>query len=227
MKMHKCFWHSIALMLCAITVGCAGFRGGWESAAYVGDAPAAEHAGPESGKGAGKAELALPGLKLQVSLDNRLRTYDTQIFFGLPLSVDPRHAYPKNHRPGGTRVFVTAMPQADTFVFRPQLALLMIGGQRYAAARGYEFGMWDTSKAPWRRVESGGKWEHRDVGAELALANAGIRYFLSLDFDVPTPSPESPDIALDLSEALKDATAANPPLPLIRFAPVRWKEGYT
>lgn len=214
---------SIILVACAMATGCAGFRGGWESAAYVGDAPAAAHAEPQPGK----VELALPGLKLQVSMDNRLRTYDTQVFFGLPLSVDPRHVYPKNHQPGKTRVFVNVTPGTGAFVFRPRLALLMIGGQRYAAARGYEFGMWDISKPGWQRVESGGKWEHRDVGAELALAGAGVRYLLSLDFDLPAPSPESPDIALDLSGALKDSNAGSPPLPLIRFAPVRWKEGYT
>jgi hypothetical protein len=48
---------------------------------------------------------------------------------------------------------------------------------------------------------------------------------LSIDFATPVPSPESPDIALDLSQAVKSITEA--PLPLIRFAPIRWKEGYT
>jgi hypothetical protein len=224
----------IILMACATAIGCAGFRGGWESAAYVGDAPAAASAGSEAGqgkqerRGAGDAELTLPGLKLQVGIDNRLRTYDTQIFLGLPLSVDPRQVYPKNHQPGKTRVFVSVTPGTGAFVFRPLLASLIIGNNRYPAVRGYEFGLWDTSEAEWRRVESGGKWEHRDVGAELALAKRGDRYLLSLDFDVPVPSPELRDIALDLGDALKDGeNAAGPPLPLIRFAPVRWKEGYT
>jgi hypothetical protein len=226
--MRKCFRHSIALMSCAATIGCAGFRGGWESAAYLGDRAGDAPPAPYAGSKAGEVELALPGLKLLVSMDNRLRTYDTQIFFGLPLSVDPRHVYPRNHQPGKTRVFVTVTPEADTFVFRPFLASLLVGGKRYPAERGYEFGMWDASGAAWRRVENGGRWEHRDVGAELALAGAGMRYLLSLDFDVPVPSPESADIALDLSGALKDAgNAKRPPLPLIRFAPVRWKEGYT
>ncbi len=79
-----------------------------------------------------------------------------------------------------------------------------------------------------RMDDNGGKWEHRDVGTELALAGPGIRYLLSLDFDVPVPAPESSDIALDLSNALKDmGNAGSEPLPLIRFAPIRWKEGYT
>ncbi len=45
---------------------------------------------------------------------------------------------------------------------------------------------------------------------------------------VPVPSSDSDDIALDLSAALKDmGNAGSPPLPLIRFAPVHWQEGYT
>ena len=62
----------------------------------------------------------------------------------------------------------------------------------------------------------------------LLVPSHGIHYLLSLDFDVPVPWPQSDDIALDLSAALKDmGNAGSPPLPLIRFAPVRWKEGYT
>jgi hypothetical protein len=76
-----------------------------------------------------------------------------------------------------------------------------------------------------KRVERGGRWEHRPIASEFVLSEAGRRYYLSIDFATPVPSPESPDIVLDLSQALRSAT--EPPLPPIRFAPVRWKEGYT
>jgi len=185
----------------AILAGCAGYRGGWESVPYVGDAPPAR-------------ELALPGLKLAVQIDNRLRTYDTQVYlFVLPLSVDPREVYTQNHQPGKTRVFVSVTPEASGFVFEPTKATLTIGAQRFTGAEGFEFGKWD------------GKWEHRPVGAQFALHEPGRRYLLSIDFVAPAPSPESRDIVLDLSQALR--SQAHPPLPLIRFAPVRWKEGYT
>lgn len=187
----------------ALLAGCAGYRGGWESAPYIGDAPPAE-----------AQELALPGLKLHVELDNRLRTYDTQVYlFALPLSVDPRQVYTQNHRPGKTRVFVTVTPEHGGFVFEPTKARLSIGERHFAGAEGFEFGKWD------------GKWAHRPLGAHLTLENGGRRYLLSIDFDTPAPSPESRDIVLDLSHALK--SKAHPALPLIRFAPVRWKEGYT
>ena len=170
-------------------------------------------------------ELSLPGLKLHVSIDNRLQTYDTQIFFGLPLSVDPRNAYPKNHQRGKTRVFVNVTPQTAGFVFRPLLASLVVGGKRYPAMRGFEFGMWD---AEGQQTDTGGVWEHRDIGAGVSLTQPRKRYLLSLEFDIPVPSPRSNDISLDLSRSLQDlGSVGDPPLPLFRFAPVKWEEGYT
>ena len=160
------------------------------------------------------APIALGPDFTAVQIDNRLRTYDTQVYlFVLPLSVDPREVYTQNHQPGKTRVFVSVTPEASGFVFEPTKATLTIGAQRFTGAEGFEFGKWD------------GKWEHRPVGAQFALHEPGRRYLLSIDFVAPAPSPESRDIVLDLSQALR--SQAHPPLPPIRFAPVRWKEGYT
>ena len=62
-------------------------------------------------------ELDLPGVKLRVTIDNQLRTYDTQIFLGLPLLVDPRNVYPKNDQPDKTRVFVNVTPERSGFMY--------------------------------------------------------------------------------------------------------------
>ena len=211
----------VILTLCTTSVGCAGFRGGWDSAAYL-DGKTAPVRDSEPSSEA--LELSFPGLKLHLSIDNRLQTYDTQIFFGLPLSVDPRNVYPKNHQPGKTRVFVNVTPQTGGFVFRPLLASLVVGGKRYPAMRGFEFGMWD---AEGQQTDTG-VWEHRNIGAGVSLTQPRKRYLLSLEFDIPVLSPKSNDISLDLSRALQDlGNAEDPPLPLIRFAPVKWEEGYT
>jgi len=62
----------------------------------------------------------------------------------------------------------------------------------------------------------------------VSLTQPRKRYLLSLEFDIPVPSPKSNDISLDLSRALQDlGNAEDSPLPLIRFAPVKWEEGYT
>jgi hypothetical protein len=59
-----------------------------------------------------------------------------------------------------------------------------------------------------------------------SLIQPDKRYLLSLEFDTPVSSPESHGIALDLLDALRDVQNFRL-IPLIRFAPVRWKEGYT
>lgn len=221
--MHIRAWHLGLLVLSILASGCAGYRGGWESIAYLDGIPPAATAGAAHDQAGRPAELSVPGLKLEVSIDNQLRTYDTQVYFiALPLSVDPRAVYPKNHQPGRTRVFVTASPQVPGFVFRPAAAALQVAGRRHTGAAGFEFGRWNDD---WQRDERHGKWQHRPIASEYVLAEPGRRYYLSIDFATPVPSPESPDIVLDLSQALRSST--EPALPLIRFAPVRWREGYT
>jgi hypothetical protein len=211
----------VPLLAGLVLAGCAGFRGGWASLAYIGDAAPAidELTQPLHNV----APLNVPGAQLRVTIDNRLRTYDTQVYlYVLPLVVDPRDVYTANHQPGTTRVHVGIVVSEPGFVFRPSLAALDVAGRRFNGIAGFEFGRWD---AQGQRVAKGGRWEHRSVGPEMALAETGRRYLLSIDFATPVPSPESRDIALDLSGALRAPQHA--PLPLIRFTPVRWKEGYT
>ena len=215
-------WCATLVLASVLCTGCAGFRGGWESVAYLGESPPAADA-PAEGRARTPPELDVPGLKLRVTIDNELRTYDTQVYlFALPLSIDPRDVHVKNVESGKTRVFVTATPEAPGFVFRPAAAVLQVGAERFRGAAGFEFDRWDEA---WNRVEEGGRWDHRPVDGAFTLSEAGRRYYLSIDFATPLPSPESPDIAVDLSQARRSAMW--PPLPLIRFAPVRWKEGYT
>lgn len=211
------------LMLLFVT-GCAGYRGGWMSVAYIGETPPLQ--GEDAIVSSALRErplLPVPGLELKVSIDNQLRTYDTQVYlFALPLGIDPRHVYPKNNLPGTTRVFVTATPGVTGYVFRPMEAVLAIGDGRFHGVAGFEFGLWEKDG---QRVQEGGTWDHLPVSEELALTELGRSYYLSIDFATPVPSPESEEISLDLSRALVSKT--HPPVPLIRFAPMRWKEGYT
>jgi hypothetical protein len=209
-------------MLGALLAGCAGYRGGWESVAYLGAAPPAIES-RSSDQVRGAPELNVPGLTLRVTINNHVRTYDTQVYlYVLPLSVDPRSVHSGAIEPGKTRVYVNVKPRAAGFVFRPALATLHVGGARFSGSAGYEFGRWDAGG---NRVERGGTWAHRPVTTDLTLAEVGRTYLLSIDFPAPLPSPEARDIALDLSRAL--SAPEQPPLPLIRFAPRRWKESYS
>lgn len=190
----------VALLVLLTLGGCAGFRGGWESLPYIG--PAAPTALPEALQGTSvRPPLELPGLKLDIALDNRLRTYDTQVyFFVLPLTGDLRDTFDKNNDPRKTRLFVSVTPSDPGVVFRPSQAVLSVGNQRYASAAAFESGRWNSEG---QRVTTGGTWQQRPVGPELVLPESGRRYFLSIDFETPPPAPESADIAVDLSRALQ------------------------
>lgn len=202
--------------------GCAGFRGGWESVPYIGDvAPTALPDAVQST--AVRLPLELPGLTLEVALDNRLRVYDTQVyFFALPLSADLNNTFDKNNNPQRTRLFVYVTAHEPGVIFRPTQAVLIVSGRRFTGVAASEFGQWNGEG---RRVTEGGTWQRRPVGPERVLTNTGHRNYLSIDFETPPPSPESKDITVDLSRAL--IVPGHPALPLIRFAPVRWKQGYT
>jgi hypothetical protein len=162
-------------------------------------------------------------VQLRVAIHNQRHGDDAQFaLLALPISVDPRRVYPGADDPGRTRVFVNATPQEAGFVFRPARAVLGVGARRITGAAGFVFAQWDRQG---RRVEQGGQWDHRRVDPDLVLADVGRTALLSIDFPTVPPSPESREITLDLSQALR--APQRPPLPLIRFVPVRRKEGYS
>lgn len=205
-------------------VGCAGYRGGWESVAYIG-APPDKATLDSIAKIVPRdpPELRLPGLSLRVAINNTLRTYDTKVYlYILPLSFDPRDVYHNAPAPGRTRVLLTVTTTEPGFVFQPTAAVLHVGDRRLTGEAGFEFGQWDEQ---WRPAGSGGRYDYRPIVAEDSLREVGRRYHLSIDFATTVPSPRSPEIVLDLARALR--SAAREPLPLIRFTPGRWKAGYT
>jgi hypothetical protein len=211
-----------ALSITALSA-CAGFRGGWESVPYVGDTAPDFPPAQTAYEAQRRMELTFPGLTLGVGLGNRLRTYDTQVYlFVLPLAVDPRRVSMQSTSLDTTRVSLRVTAADSDYVFHPQRARLTVEGRTVVAKAAFEFGMWDSAG---HRIASGGTWDHRPIVDALPLAEPGRSYLLSIDFPVTAPSPESKGIVLDISEALR--ATQRPALPPIRFAPVRWKEGYT
>lgn len=213
---------TVLALACAMC-GCAGYRGGWESVPYVGEVPPRLPGSRTPYEAQQRSEISLPGMKLGVSINNQLRTYDTQVYlFVLPVSVDPRNVQTHPVEPGKTRVMLRISDMTTDLTFRPRRAKLSVGSQVVEGVAGFQFSMWDDQG---QEVSSGGRWEHRATGEEAVLGLRGKAYLLSIDFPVPAPSPEAANISLDLSEALSSPQL--PPIPTIRFAPVRWKEGYT
>ena len=88
---------SLGLLAASLALaGCAGYRGGWESVAM-----SATHLRPAwTNRSSASAPRLLqsPGPQLQVSIDNQLRTDDTQVYlFVVPLVLDAREVYAANH----------------------------------------------------------------------------------------------------------------------------------
>jgi len=209
--------------VCLCLAACAGYRGGWESVPYIGDPPRALQEYRTPFEAHQRAEIELPGLNLGVGINNRTRTYDTQVYlYALPLSIDPRNVQVEAVESGKTRITLRISKTDGAWVFRPRAAKLIVSGQAVKATEGYEFGMWD---ALGQRVAHGGNWAHRPVGDSLTLSDSARTYLLSIEFSLLAPSPQEAGIALDLSEALR--ATGQPAIPLIRFHPMRWREGYT
>ncbi len=195
---------------------CAGYRGGWVSLPYVGtEVPRfSEPTTPQDALQ--QSELALSGLSLGVSLNNQLRTHDTHVyFFVVPVPVDPRSVYEQADDPGATRVTLRIAPILPNFLLRYRLARLTIDAKSVHAATAAEL----TQTAP------GARYEFRPVRDELELGNTGRPQVVTLEFPIARPSPRSLKVQLDLSEALKGPDL--PPIPPIRFVPVRWQQSYT
>ena len=208
---------------CLSLVACAGYRGGWESLPYVGEAPPPPPRYRTPFEAQKRSDLVLPGLTLGVNIDNQLQSWDTEVYlYVVPLSVDARDVRAGQAQGDRTRVRLRVSASHTGLVFRPQLATLRVGGTTVAGVAGFEFGPWDEAGNP---AADGVQWAYRRVPDEYSLNVPGETYYLSIEFPVPVPPPESPDIALDLSQALQ--APGTPAIPEIRFLPVRWREGYT
>lgn len=211
------------LALASALCGCAGYRGGWESIPYVGEAPPVLDSSRTAYEAQKRREIVLEGVTLGVSINNPLRAYDTQVYlFVLPLSVDPRAVQVQPVEPGKTRVTLRISGMTADWTLRPRKARLAVGSQIVEAAAASQFAMWD---AQGQEVSSGGRWGHQALGDEVVLAKRAQAYLVDLDFPAPLPSPQADNISLDLADALSSPELPRPPK--IRFAPVRWKEGYT
>lgn len=192
-------WHSVpVLLICLFLSACAGFRGGEFSAPYVGDADSAIEP-PSTPYERGQLEkLELPGLRLDVSLKNRIRTYD----YGVMLFVIPMYVDFSDGRGAGERLRVALgiTPTLPGYRFDPSRVSISVDGRRFEAV-----------------FPSG------EGGAQM-LDNTGKTYYFRLPFAADLPSPDSA-IILDLSDALQNPSL--PPVPVIRFRKLRWSEGYT
>ncbi len=201
---------------CLSLSSCAGFRGGWESIPYIGNPPPTPSVSRTSFEAGKRSELLLPGLKVRIDLNNRIQDNHYQVYGVVPVPKDSSESRASLVKP--ERISLRLEVREEGFVFRSHLAVLGVAGKTASAVAGYERGKYDLSGY------KGGFWEEPKPIAEEYILSPGI-YYLFVEFPLPVPVPQTPDITLDLSKALQ--APGKPPIPLIRFLPVRWEEGYS
>jgi len=202
--------------------GCAGFRGGWESMPYVGEVPPEPSTARSTHESVARRELRLPGVTLNVHLRNADRDWDTQVvLFVVPVMIDPRTERHDVLVPGMTQVGLSVSALAAPAVLQARQARLVVDGRVTTASAALEFDRWNSEG---RRSRTEGLWEHRPLPEPHRLTPGPGTHLLRLDFPVAAPDPQATGTVLDLSDALR--IEGQPPLPLIRFRPQRWRGAY-
>ncbi len=207
----------LAVAICFSLSSCAGYRGGWENIPYIGTpppTPSVTRTNYEAGK---RQELALPGLRLSVRLNNPSLDSDTLVYaYVIPVPA-PSVGTPSD-APKKAKVTLFITPREEGYVFQPLLATLSVGGQTASALGEYTDARFIGFKD---RVAV-----HADPQriADESPLSTGKSYIFDVEFPLPAPSPQAPDVALDLPRALQ--APGQPTIPLIRFLPVRWGNWY-
>lgn len=205
------------LFACVLLSGCAGYRYGEVSRAYVGEPPAATTIvrGTQNW-------LEVPGARLRVELGNEVQHSEHQVMlFIVPIMYDPidEPLYPTDQ---GTRLLLEINPQAGEASFHPERALLTIDGRHYRPTGVQQLVVFDPGQYPLAGARDAE--ERSPAGLDYPMGSPGRHYQFWLRFDAPMPAPTQ-GIRLDLSRAVR--VPGQPPMPPIRFRAVPWKQGYT
>ncbi|WP_439859281.1 hypothetical protein [Pseudomonas sp. MBLB4136] len=205
------------LVVCALLAGCAGYRYGEVSHAYLEPAPAV--ATVVRGR---QNWLEVPGARVRVELGNEVQHSEHQvILFIVPVMYDPIDK-PLYQAGRGARLLLEISPQAGAAGFRPEQVVLSIDGREHRPAGVQQLVAFDPGQYPLEGVRDAE--ERAPAGLDYPLQRAGRHYQFWLRFDAPMPAP-SQDIRLDLSRALR--VPGQPAVPPIRFRVVPWKQSYT
>ncbi len=181
---------------------------------------------PETGYGLGNLEqIQLPGVKLDISLNNRVQTNDFGVMlFVVPMYFEPwdKPSFKETDR---LTVRLTILPGDQDFVFDPSGVTVMVEGRVFSPV---SIRLDDPEKlsAYWKSPSTAAydptQWSD-PVDKEIVLKKDKY-YGFRIVFDCPVPTPEK-DIRLEMKRALKHPRF--PEIPTIRFKKIRWKQGYT
>lgn len=195
---------------CLLLGGCAGFRSGVESVAYVGEQEADE-----------QGRLRLDDATLALRLNNQIQQSDFQvILFVVPVMYDPIDK-PRYNEKDGIRLLFEIQPATTDFRFRPEHVVLTVDGRSLSPSSVSLIMVRDPGQFPLDGFQA---IDQSPTGLDYPLGVSQRSWQFILKFDGPVPTPSS-DIRMDLSRALE--RPAKPPLPPIRFRSRAWKQGYT
>jgi hypothetical protein len=197
------------ILLSILTLsGCGGFRSGFASVPYIGDV---EPISEEKFFEFYDHSLALPGVKLNVYINNRIRTRDIGVMlFVVPLYIDiiDKPYYKDTDR---FQISLVIIPKEQGFTFNPFEVTATVDGQSFKPAitelRGGPYN--DDTRSV--------------IDKETPLKKDKFQKF-DMTFDCPVPTTDR-TITLNIGNALMHPQL--PTIPTIRFKKVRWKQGYT
>lgn len=205
------------LFICVLLAGCAGYRSGEVSQAYVDVAPAVAAVARGT-----PTWLEIPGARVRVELGNEIQQREHQVMlFIVPVMLDPRDKplYPVEQ---GARLLLEISPAVHGARLRPEAAILTIDGRKYRASGVQRLAVFDPGKYPLDGLRDAEPSSPTDL--TYSLDTPGRHHQFWLRFETPMPAPTQ-GIQLDLSRALY--LPGQPTVPPIRFRAVRWKQGYT
>ncbi|AYF87784.1 hypothetical protein D6Z43_11710 [Pseudomonas sp. DY-1] len=198
------------LIVCLLLTGCAGFRSGVESAAFVEDQAADE-----------RGRIQLTDVALTLDLHNQIQQNDFQvILFVVPVMYDPIDK-PRYDEKDGIRLLLEIQPATADFHFRPEHVVLRVDGRVLEPAAVSLIMVRDVGQFPLDGLQA---INQSPAGLDYRLAVPQRSWQFILKFAGPVPKPSS-DIQLDFSRALE--RPGKPPLPTIRFRSRPWSQGYT
>jgi hypothetical protein len=212
------------LMIFLAVTGCAGFRSGVASAPYVGEVEPVPTPTETNCSFHGLTEIQLPGVKLDIRLNNKIRTSDLQVMlFFVPMFFDPRDK-PYFKETDRLTVWLKIIPADSDFVFDPSGAKITVDGQVFGPTitRLDDPAKFSACLKSACNLRDPTLWSD-PVDKEIALIK-GKRYEFTIIFNCPVPTPER-SIKLDIVRALRNPRLPN--IPTIRFMKMQWKECYT
>mgnify|MGYP006197051613 FL=1 len=209
------------LALCFGMAGCAGFRAGVESVAYL---DSADHLQPRQSHGMqARHNLSWQDVRFSVELNNKLQTRDhTVMLFVVPTTIDPFDKFIGANDSNKLVAFVEMKSVNPEVSFDATAVRFIVNGQTHPPIKVSEYARWNEDG----QVNNlDGKWGYRDLRSTRVLQDSEHNYSFKLEFDLDRPSPREESYQLDLSRALKFPNGEQGPL--VKFKALPWKHGYT